>query len=346
MPDPTDPLPPNMLPASAQILHMSFTALVIARAVYVAAKLGIPDLLQDQQRSSEELAQATGMHPGVLYRLLRALSSAGVMSEFPDRCFALTPVGHVLRSDVPGSMRALVVFCGEPFYLQAWQEILYSIQTGKPAWDNVHGMAVFDYYRQHPEDARIFDEAMTSLSWAEAHAVVRAYDFSRFRTLVDVGGGHGTLLTMILNANLQLHGIVFDQPQVVEGARSQIAREGLTSRCDVVAGDFFQAVPRGGDAYLLKSVIHDWDDEQSVALLTNCRQAMTAEARLLVIETVVPPPGEAHYAKYQDLEMLVMLGSQERTVEEYTALLRRAQFELVRVVPTQEPLSIVEAVPV
>jgi hypothetical protein len=243
-------------------------------------------------------------------------------------------------------MRALVLFCGEPFYLQAWQEILYSIQTGKPAWDKVHGMAVFDYYRQHPEDARIFDEAMTSLSWAEAHAVVRAFDFSRFRTLVDVGGGHGMLLTTILHAHPQLHGILFDQPQVVEGARSHIASEALTPRCDVVAGDFFQAMPRGGDAYMLKSIIHDWDDEHSVAILTNCRQAMTAEARLLVIETVVPPPGEAHYAKYQDLEMLVMLGSQERTVEEYTALLRRAQFELVRVVPTQEPLSIVEAVPV
>ena len=346
MPNSADSLPPNALPASAQILHMSYTALVIARAVYVAAKLGIPDLLQDRQRSSEEIAQATGMHPGALYRLLRALSSAGVMSEFPERRFALTPVGHVLRSDVPGSMRALVVFCGESFYLQAWQEILYSIQTGKPAWDKVHGMAFFDYYHQHPEDARIFDEAMTSLSWAEAHAVVRAYDFSRFRTLVDVGGGHGTLLTTILHAHPQLHGIVFDQPEVIEGARSHIASEALTPRCDVVAGDFFQAVPRGGDAYMLKSIIHDWDDEQSVALLTNCRQAMTAAARLLVIETVVPPPGEAHYAKYQDLEMLVLLGSQERTVEEYTALLRRAQFELVRVVPTQEPLSIVEAVPV
>jgi hypothetical protein len=346
MSQPADPMPPHAPSASAQILDMSFTALVIARAVYAATKLGIPDLLQDRQLGSEELAQATGTPPGVLYRLLRALSSAGVMAEFPERRFALTPVGHVLRSDVPGSMRALVLFCGAPFYLHAWQEILYSIQTGKPAWDKVHGMAVFDYYRQHPEDARIFDEAMTSLSWAEAHAVVRAYDFARFRTLVDVGGGHGTLLMTILHAHPQLHGILFDQPQVVEGARSRMTSEGLTSRCDIVAGDFFQAVPQGGDAYMLKSIIHDWDDEHSVALLTNCRQAMTAEGRLLVIETVVPPPGEAHYAKYQDLEMLVMLGSQERTVEEYAALFSRAQFELVRVVPTQEPLSIVEAMPV
>jgi hypothetical protein len=187
---------------------------------------------------------------------------------------------------------------------------------------------------------------MTSLSWAEAHAVVRAFDFSRVRTLVDVGGGHGTLLTTSLHAHPQLHGILFDQPQVVEGARRRIASEGLTPRCDVVAGDFFRAVPRGGDAYLLKSIIHDWDDEHSVAILNNCRQAMAQEARLLVVETVIPPPGEPHYATYQDLEMLVMLGSQERTVEEYAALLRRAQFELVRVVPTQEPLSIVEAVPV
>jgi hypothetical protein len=153
------------------------------------------------------------------------------------------------------------------------------------------------------------------LSWAEAHAVVNAFDFSGFRTLVDVGGGHGTLLTTMLHAHPQLHGIVFDQPHVVAGARSRIASEALTPRCDVVAGDFFQAMPHGGDAYILKSIIHDWDDEQSVAILTNCRQAMTAAVRLLVVETVVPPPGEAHYAKYQ------------------------AQFELVRVVPTQEPLS-------
>jgi hypothetical protein len=351
MPSRADPMQPAALPASAQILEMSYTALVIYRAVYVAAKLGIPDLLQDRQLSSDEIAQATSMHPGALYRLLRALSSAGFVSELPERRFALTPLGSALRSDVPGSMRAWVIFSGEPFYLQAWQEILYSIQTGKPAFEKVHGMPGFDYLRQHPEAATLFDEAMTSLSAGEAQAVVRAFDFSGFRTLVDVGGGHGTLLTTILKANPQLHGVLFDQPQVVGGARNRIASEGLAHRCDVAAGDFFQSVPGGGDAYILKFILHDWDDEHSIAILRNCRQTMTEEARLLVVEMVVPPPGEPHYAHYSDLEMLVMLGSQERTLEEYAALFNQAHLKLGRVVPTQEPLSleplsIVEAVPV
>jgi hypothetical protein len=351
MPSPADPTQPADLPASAQILEMSYTALVIYRAVYVAAKLGIPDLLQDRPIRSDEIAQATGMHPGALYRLLRALSSAGFVSELPERRFALTPLGSALRSDVPGSMRAWVIFSGEPFYLQAWQEILYSIQTGKPAFEKVHGMPGFDYLRQHPEAATIFDEAMTSLSQVAAQAVVGAVDFSGFRTLVDVGGGHGTLLTTILNAHPQLHGILFDQPQVVEAARNRIASEGLTHRCDVVAGDFFQSVPPGGDAYILKYIIHDWDDEHSITILRNCRQAMTEEARLFLVELVVPPAGEPHDAHYSDLEMLVMLGSQERMLEEYASLFNQAQFRLGRVVPTQkplsiEPLSIVEAVPV
>lgn len=331
---------------SAQILEMSYTALVVYRAVYVAAKLGIPDLLQDGQLSSDEIAQATGTHPRALYRLLRALSSAGIVSESQDRRFALTPVGGMLRSDVPGSMRAWVIFSGEAFYLQAWQELLYSIQTGKPAWDKIHGMAFFDYLRQHSEAALPFDEAMTGFSHGEAQAVVSAFDFSCFRTVVDVGGGHGTLLTTILKANPQLHGVLFDQPQVVEGARSRVTSEGLMHRCDIVAGDFFQSIPCGGDAYILKYIIHDWDEEHGLTILKNCRQAMTDEARLLVVETVIPSPGEPHYAKYQDLEMLILLGGQERTVEEYAALFDRAQFKLARVVNTQEYLSIIEAIPV
>lgn len=346
MTNPLSSLPPNSLSASAQIMEMGFTALVTYRAVYAAAKLGIPDQLQEQQRGSDEIAQATGMHPGALYRLLRTLGSAGIVTEFPERRFALTPLGTALRGDVPGSLRAWVIFSGEAFYLQAWQEILYSIQTGKPAWDKVHGMTVFDYFRQHSHAALIFDEAMTSLSHGRAQALVSAFDFSRFHTLVDVGGGHGILLTTILKAYSQLHGVLFDQPQVVEGARSIIASEGLTLRCEIVGGDFFQTVPPGGDAYILKSVIHDWDDELSVVILKNCRQAMTKEARLLLVETIVPSTGEPHYAKYNDLEMLVVLGGQERTLEEYAGLFKQAQFELIGVVPTNGPLSIVEAVPV
>jgi hypothetical protein len=336
---------PDTLSASAHILDMSYTALVTCRAMYVATKLGIPDLLQDRQLKSEELAKATSVHPRALYRLLCALSNAGVVSESWDHDFSLTSVGSAPRSDVPGSMRALVLFCGEPFYLQMWQELLYSIQTGKPAWEKVHGLPFFAYLRQHPEAGTLFDETMTSISAGEAQAVAAAYDFSPFRTLVDVGGGHGKLLTTILQATPQLRGLLYDQPQVVDAARDHIASAGLADRCDIVGGDFLQSVPRGGDAYILKYIIHDWEDERSAVILKNCRQAMTRDARLLLVETVLPPPGEPHYAKIQDLEMLALLGSQERTLEEYAALLDRAQFKLAGVVPTQEPLSIIEAIP-
>jgi len=332
---------------SAQILEMSYTALIVYRAVYVATKLGIPDLFEDEPLDSETIARATNTHPRALYRLLRTLSSAGIVSESRDHRFMLTPLGRMLRNDVPGSMRAWIIFSGEAFYLQAWQELLHSIQTGKPAWDKVHGMAFFEYLRQHPEAALNFDEAMTGFSHGEAQAVVSAFDFSCFRTVVDVGGGHGALLATILKSHPQLHGVLFDQPQVVEGARSHLANNGLMHRCEIIEGDFLQSIPRGNDAYILKYILHDWDDDRCLTILNNCRRAMTFDARLLVVEAVVPAPGEPHYAKYQDLEMLLLFGSQERTVEEYTALFERTGFRLVRVVPTPgQPLSIVEAVPV
>jgi O-methyltransferase domain len=243
-------------------------------------------------------------------------------------------------------MRGLVIFTGAPFYLQAWQEFLYSIQTGKPAWEKVHGMPFYDYLRQHPEAGTIFAEALTSLSEGEAEALAAAYDFSRFRTLVDVGGGQGKLLTTILKATPSLRGVLFDQPEVVEAARELIASVGLTDRCERVAGDFFQSVPPGGDVYILKYILQDWDDERSGMILKNCRQAMTKDTTLLIIAPVIPPPGQPHYAKFEDLEMLVLEGSEDRTVEEYATLLDRAQFKLARVVNTQAYLSIIEAIPV
>jgi O-methyltransferase domain len=346
MPDNTALRQPEAAPLSAQILEMSYTALVVYRAVYVATKLGIPDILKDKALSSDELAKATSTHPRALYRLLRALSNAGIVSESLDHRFALTPLGNLLRSEVPGSMRALVIFTGEPFYLQAWQEFLYSIQTGKPAWDKVHGLPIFDYLRQHPEASTIFDEAMTSVSEGEALAVAAAYDFSRFRILVDIGGGQGKLLTTLLKANSSFRGVLFDQPEVVEAAREGIASAGLTDRCEIVAGDFFQSVPPGGDVYLLKYIIHDWDEERSGRILENCRQVMTKDATLLIVDPVIAPPGQPHYAKFEDLEMLALAGGADRTAEEYSTLLDRAQFKLARVVNTQAYLSIIEAIPV
>ena len=327
------------------MLDFSYTGLVIHRAVYAAAKLGIADLLAVGPRTGDELAVATGTDGRSLYRLLRALASAGLFTELPGHRFELTPLGATLRSDSPRSMRSWVLFSGEPFYLHAWEDIVYSIRTGQPTWDRAYGVPFFEYLTHHPESAAIFDEAMTSLSTSEAAAVTAAYDFSRFRALVDVGGGHGTLLAAILRANPRLRGTLFDQPEVVEGGRKRIGEEGLASRVDIVGGSFFDRVPDGGDCYLLKYVIHDWDDKRALAILGNIRRAISKNAKLLLVETIIPPPPQPHYAKIADLEMLVLLGSQERTLEEYAGLLKQAGFRLTRVVPTREYLSIVEAVP-
>jgi len=326
------------------MLDMTYTALVNARAIFAAAKLGIPDRLQDAPCASDDIARATGTDPDALYRLLRALANAGILTESEDHRFALTLLGATLRSDAPGSLRAWVLFSGESFYLQAWQEILYSICTGTPAWNKAHGTSFFEFLRQHPEEAAIFDQAMTSISGGEAPAIVAAYDFSAFQKLVDVGGGRGTLLMTILEANPKLRGILYDQYQVAAGARQQIEAKGFAERCEIVDGDFFESVPSGADAYILKYIIHDWDDDKSLVILRNCHRAMAKEGKLLIVETIIPPPGELHLAKVQDLEMLILLGSRERTREQYEALLRQAGFKLVRIVPTREPLSIIEAV--
>jgi hypothetical protein len=334
-------------PPSLEILEITYSNLVIARALYAFAKLGIADLFGDEPVSCEQLAVAVegNVDPKALYRLLRTLSTANAVSEAEDHTFTLGPLGEILRSDVPGSLRGWVIFSGEPYYLQAWEQIVHSIRTGQPAWELVHGAPIFEYFGSHPEAGAIFDQAMTSVSAAEAPAILDAYDFSSIHKLVDIGGGEGLLLRTILKSTPALTGVLFDRPDALTDVPGQLAREGLADRCEVVPGDFFQAVPKGGDAYLLKYVIHDWDDERSLAILESCRRSMTNDSKLLLVETLVPAPGEPHFAKLQDLEMLVVAGAKERTLEEFSLLLGRAGFELARVVPTSEPLSILEATP-
>jgi hypothetical protein len=342
----SDPLSPEVEAANAQIMDMTYRELLYQRFVCVATKLGIPDILKDQELGSDEIARKMSMHPGAMYRFLRGLSSAGIVSELPERRFALTLLGSRLRSDVPCSMRGLVIFMGEPFYLRTWEQLDYSLRTGKPAFDNMHGMTFFDYACQHPEISLLFDEMLTSITRWEAQVVVNAFDFSSFHNLVDVAGGQGTLLTAILKVNPQGHGVLFDLPSVIDGARKHIEDEGLTQRCDVVAGDFFQAVSPGGDGYILKYIIHDWDEKSVVTILKNCRKAMSKNVKLLVIEAVVPPPEEPHYSKYMDVEMLLLHGGRERTLKEYETLLNQMGFKVTRMVPTEGNLSIIEAIPV
>jgi hypothetical protein len=326
-----------------RMLQMTFDALVTARACYAAAKLQIADLLKDGPRSSDQLAAASGTNPSSLYRLLRCLASVGLLNEGQARQFSLTALGATLRSDVPGTMRPWVVFFGEPYYVAAWVDILHSVQTGRAAFDHVHGEPFFDYLGDHPEESAIFDEAMTSLTSLVVQEVLAAYDFSGFRRIVDVGGGRGSLLGAILQTNNDATGVLFDLPRVIADA----GRLDLGPRCELASGDFFVDLPAAGDAYIMKWILHDWDDAACARILGSCRRAIAPQGKLVLVETVVPAPGVPHHSKLDDIEMMVLLGSQERTEEEYAALLGRSAFKLARIARTPtELVNVIEAEPV
>jgi hypothetical protein len=326
----------------AILTQMAFGAL-LTQALYVAAKLGIADLLADKPQTVATLAAATKTHERSLYRMLRSLSAVGVFREIEPKVFALTPLAEPLRSDAPNSMRNGAIFMGEEWHWRVWGDLLYSVQTGKPGWGHIHGVEVFDYFAVNPEQAEVFNRAMTDMSMATAPPVVEAYDFSGVGTVADIAGGHGYLLAQILKANPSLSGILFDVPPVIEGAGTLLEKEGVADRVERVAGDFFASVPRA-DAYVMKHIIHDWDDERCVTILKNINAAMEQGGRVLIVETVVPEGDGPHYSKLLDLEMLSSPGGVERTAGEYEALLARAGLRLARIIPTSSPFSIVEAV--
>ncbi len=321
----------------------------VTQALHVAVRLGVADRLADGPQGSDELARATGANPGALRRLLRALVSLGVFSEEADGRFALNEVGNLLRDGVPGSLRAGVIFYGDKRHWNAWANFEQCVRSGQTVWGPRAAGAFFEMAARDPEGAAIFNAAMTSFTSAFDAAVVTAYDFSRVRTLVDVGGGQGALLSSILAANPGLRGILFDIPPVIESARARLAAGGLAARCEPVAGDVFASVPPGGDAYLLKWIIHDWDDEQSLAILRSCHRAMTRDGRLLLVERIVPERTDrgvdTQSILLTDLNMLVLTGGHERTAAEYRALLEGAGFTLAGIVPTATPLSVIEAQP-
>jgi hypothetical protein len=317
----------------------------IAQAIGVAAELGIADLLIDGPKSGDELARATGSHPRALYRLLRALAGVGIFTEVEPEHFGLTPMADVLRSDAPVTLRGLARLVTGDVQWRTWGQLGDSVRTGQPAFERVHGVDFWEYRAQHPEAGALFNAAMTGMSSLVANAVAAAYDFSGAGTVVDVGGGQGAMLIAILRANPELRGVVFDLPHVAAGAETAVTAAGLRERCAIAGGDMFEQVPPGGDIYLLSYIIHDWDDERSVAILTNCRQAMGPGGRLLLIEDVIPPGDTPSHGKLMDLNMLVSLGGQERTEAEYRALCAAAGFTLTRVIPTRSPRSIIEAEP-
>jgi hypothetical protein len=314
------------------------------QAIHVAARLGVADLLKDGPRSAEQLAGLTGSHPRGLYRLLRALASLGIFAEDAERRFALTPLAGCLRSDVTGSLRSLAIMRGEWQY-EAWGRLLYSVQTNRPAFEKVFGLPLFDFLSRHPDKGRLFDDAMTGVHGRETAAMLQAYDFSGVGTLADVGGGNGEVLTSILKRYPHMKGILFDLPAVAERTRANVEAAGLAGRCAVVAGNFFESVPAGADAYLLRHIIHDWDDDRSATILRHCRQAMGKGGKLLIVEGVVPPGNEPSVSKFFDLAMLVVPGGMERTEQEYRRLFEAGGFRLVRVVPTPTWISVLEGEP-
>lgn len=317
----------------------------ISRGVYVIAKLGIPDLLKSGPKTAEELAAATKMHAPSLFRILRALASVGILSSANGGRFAQTPVSETLVTDAPGSLRWFAVSeLGQEHY-PAWGNLMHSVKTGEIAFDNFFGVDIWNYFQQNPEDAAVFNNSMSSVTAATNDTILSLYDFSNFGTVVDVGGGHGGLITSILKRNPKLKGVLFDAPQVIEGARPKLEAAGVAERCETVTGDFFKSVPAGGDAYVMKWIIHDWDDEKSITILRNCRSRMRANGRLILVDCVVPESNEPHFSKFIDLNMLVMTGGKERTAKEFEQILGAAGFKLLRIIPTELPTSIVEAEP-
>ncbi len=333
------PSEPNPREALLQMVN----ACMISQALYVVAKLGVADLLADGPKSSDEIAKAVDCHPPSVYRVLRSVAGVGVFAEGEDGRFELTPMGDLLRSDTEDSVQGWTIIRGEPFVWRPWGEILTSVKTGGSAFNHVFGKGPFDYLGENQDVARMFDIAMRSISHGKYEAVAEAYDFSGVETLVDVGGGNGGMMTAILKANTRLKGTIAELPHVVEHAKERIAEAGLTERCECVPVDMFESVP-ASDAYILGNVIHDWDDERSITILSNCRKAMPDDGRVLLVELVLTPGNEFHLGKLIDVEMLVMTdGGLERTEAGYQKLFESAGLRLHAVHETPTPWSIVEA---
>ena len=337
--------PHREMPALIGQLLQIATGYMPAVCLQATARLKIADLLSDNPKTVSVLArEATGVNEGALYRILRGLASIGVFREVAPRKFANTPASSLLLEGVPGSVRDIVLWLANPLHLQVFAEVQYSIETGKTALKKVTGLETFDYFKQHPAEDAVFNAAMTCLSAQVAGPVLDTYDFSGLGTLADIGGGHGFLLGTILQKHPELRGIVFDLPHVVEGARSHLDSLGLTSRCQIASGDLFQAVPPA-DNYLMKSIIHDWDDTRAVAILKHCAAAMRGDhGKVILLEFIIDPGNDAAFGKWIDLEMLLFAGGRERTEAEYADLFSQAGLRLSRVIRTKSPICVVEAV--
>ena len=331
-------------PPHVHLIEMA-TAYWASRAVYVAARLGLADHLAAGPQGAGELAEATGTHAPSLYRLMRTLAGLGLLTQDSNHRFGLTALGHSLRAGAPGAARATVLALAGDVWWRGWENFLHCVETGGTGMQRAWGRPIFDFLADHPDEATHFNEAMIGFHGAEPAAVADAYDFSRCGAIVDVGGGTGNLLAAILERYPCVRGVLADRPHVLREAAAVLGPRGVADRVSLESIDFFEAVPRGGDVYLLSHVVHDWDDERCLAILRNCRQVMTPASRLLIVEMVLSAGNAPHPGKLLDLAMLVMPGGQERTEEEYAALVAKAGFVLSRVVPTWSAVSVLEAAP-
>jgi hypothetical protein len=328
----------------AQLIQMA-TAHWVSRLLQVAAQMDLADHLAESPKTAEELAQLTATDGRSLYRIMRTLASLGLFTEDADHRFSLTPLGEALKTGTPGSVRSSVLTLAGDLLTKSLDHLLYSVQTGKTGFESAFGAPLFSWLASHPAEAAMFSETMVGFHGAEPAAVAAAYDFSEFETIIDVGGATGNLLAAILGRYPQPRGILFDQPHVVGDALPLMQARELAARIKIEAGSFFESVPAGSGAYLLSHVIHDWSEAQCLTILGNCRRAMKPDSRLLIVETVLATGNTPHPGKMLDIIMLAVSGGQERTEPEYCALLDKAGFRLIRVVPTQSAVSLVEALP-
>lgn len=340
----SSPAVQNQGPALFGQLIMLARSYAPSACLYSAAKLKIADLLAGGAKPVSELARASHTNEDALYRMLRALTSVDVFRETESRTFANTALSEAIRSDAPNSARDAVLFMADPLHIKIYGDMIHTVETGETGFKKVSGMEPSEFYRQNDEENKVFNAAMTSISRQFIEPVIEVYDFGESGTLADIGGGHGALLATILGKHRGLHGIVFDLTNVVEGAKALIARAGLGSRCEIVGGDFFKSVP-SADNYVMKSIIHDWDDARALTILKNCAGAMRGrDGKVILLEMPVGPANEPGLAKWIDLEMLTIAGGRERTEAEYADLLAKAGLRLARVVRTASPLAVIEAV--
>ncbi len=317
----------------------------VSKALQVVAELGIADLLKASPQTCEELAQATSTHAPSLYRLLRALASEGIFREDNQGYFENTPLSEVLCADAPDSVRDSVIYIPHDGSVRAWMCLMDVLKTGNPAFKKATGLTSWEYRQEHPEIGKHFNKHMTFLSSYLAQMFLDNYDFSAFKSIVDIGGGQGSFLASILKVYPQIHGVLFEIPSVAEQAKDYLKELGLSNRSEIIAGDVFKAVPSGYDAYIMKYVLHNWNDEAVYQILQTCREAFPEHGKLIIFETVMIPGNGPDPNKWIDLHMMVNLGGRERTVEEFEELLSRANFKLTKV--TSLPASgIIEAVPI